>query len=560
MRGSSYYRNLAILPIVTLIILFLLPLLSTLSSAFFTEEGFSLSRVEDVFTDPYSYHLLFFTLKQALLSAIISLLIAAIPAAILSSYSVPGRSLILSLANLCFILPSILVVLGFVIFYGNSGVLNTLLMEILDLEEPPLRILYSLKAILLAHAYLNFPVALSLITERWSGLSDTQEKAARLMGAGRFRLFFTVTLSRILPAIISSFILIFLFCFTSFSIILVLGGGPVFSTLEVEIYRLNNISGDSSGSAALAIFSLLVNFLILIIYLFVEKKSGRREKRMSRRLRRPEGALMKTFVFLIMLLLMIFILSPLISIVVRSFISTSRRSGTGFTLISYGELFGIIPSRGSLTSAFPALLNSLFIALTSATLSVILGLGISLYAARCRSNLVNLLAMLPMAVSSVTVGLGYFLIRVRLGSRSMALSYLLIILTHLVMTLPFATRTLVPAARSLDEKVLSAAKTLGSSDGRASLTVEIPALRGAIVKAYIFSFSLSMGEVNATLTLSDGRIPTLPILLYRLINSYNYQGACTIGTILILTSFAVFFISQAFEGRRDHEPIDSNRS
>lgn len=541
---------MAILPLVILAAVFLLPLLTTLSRAFLPEGSFSLSLIEEVFTDPYSYQLLLFTLKQALLSAVVSILIAALPAALLSNYTFPGRSLILSLASLCFILPSILVVLGFVIFYGNSGVLNSLLMHLFGLSEPPLHILYSFKAILLAHAFLNFPIALSLITERWSGLSDSQEKAARLLGGGGIRVFFTVTLPRILPSVISSFILIFLFCFTSFSIILVLGGGPKLSTLEVEIYRLNNISGDSSRAAALAIFSLIVNFLILLVYLIIERKTGSTEKKPKSRLRKPEGAALRLLIAIVSILLLIFILAPLVSIVVRSFISTSNRYGKGLTLRSYGELFGLLPSRGSLSSAFPALLNSLFIAISAALLAVTLGLAISLYAVRCRSTLISLLAMLPMAVSSVTIGLGYFLIRIQFKGQAPALSYTLIILAHLVMTLPFATRTLIPAARSLNYRVIDAARLLGAGDLKASLTVEIPALRGAIIKAFIFSFSLSMGEVNATLTLSDGKIPTLPILLYRLINSYSYQGACTIGTILILTSFAVFFISEALEGHK----------
>lgn len=549
-EGSSFYRRSAILPLVVLAAVFLLPLLTTLSRAFLPEGSFSLSLIKEVFTDPYSYQLLFFTLKQALLSAVVSLLIAAIPAAILSNYTFPGRALILSLSSLCFILPSILVVLGFVIFYGNSGVLNTLLMKLFGLEEPPLHILYSFKAILLAHAFLNFPIALSLITERWSGLSDSQEKAARLLGGGEIRVFFTVTLPRILPAVISSFILIFLFCFTSFSIILVLGGGPKLSTLEVEIYRLNNISGDSSRAAAMAIFSLIVNFLILLIYLLLERRSSSTEKKPKSRLRKPEGLALKLFIAFVTIVLLTFILTPLISIVVRSFISTSNRYGKGLTLRSYGELFGLLASRGSLSSAFPALLNSLFIALSSALLAVILGLSISLYAARCKGTLISLIAMLPMAVSSVTIGLGYFLIRIQFKGQSLALSYTLIILAHLVMTLPFATRTLIPAARSLNFRIIDAARLLGAGDLKASLTVELPALRGAVIKAFIFSFSLSMGEVNATLTLSDGKIPTLPILLYRLINSYSYQGACTIGTILILTSFAVFLISEALEGHR----------
>ena len=148
-------------------------------------------------------------------------------------------------AQLCFVLPSILVVLGFVIFYGNNGFLNRMLMSLLKSDEPVVKILYSFRAIILAHAFLNFPVALSLLTGYWSSLSRTAENAAATLGAGKLRIFLTITLSRILPVLLSAALLIFLYCFTSFSIILVLGGGPEYTTLEVEIYRTNNIMGQS---------------------------------------------------------------------------------------------------------------------------------------------------------------------------------------------------------------------------------------------------------------------------------------------------------------------------
>lgn len=547
MKKGSYYTLIAILPLAVLILVFLLPLSFTLSRAFLSDEGFTLSNIREAFTSEYNYRILLFTLKQAFFSVLLSLAIALPGAYLYSNYSFPLRRLVLSLSSLCFVLPSILVVLGFVIFYGNSGFLNTALMKIFSLDEPPLKILYSFKAIIMAHAFLNFPVALSLITDYWSHLGSNEEKAARTMGAGGIKAFTSVTLPRIAPAILSASLLIFLFCFTSFSIILVLGGGPEFTTLEVEIYRRNNISMDSSSAAALAIFSFAANFILLLIYVLSNRLMKGSEKIRSTRIVKPERKSTKAVIIIYTLLLLIFILGPLLSIVARSFISTSSRYGSGFTLDAYRQIFGLIPARGQLTSALPALLNSLIIAVVTAAVSTILSLSLSLFTARMKKGVFDIIAMFPMAISSVTLGLGYFLIKARLPFHNQLTGYLLVILAHMVMTFPFAVRSITPAARALNERMLMAARTLGASDRKASVSVEIPVLRSAIAKAFMFSFALSMGEVNATLTLSEGRIPTLPILLYRLINSYSYQGACALGTILIIMTLAVFLIAEYAE-------------
>ena len=129
-------------------------------------------------------------------------------------------------------------------------------------------------------------------------------------------------------------------------------------------------------------------------------------------------------------------------------------------------------------------------------------------------------------------------------------SLVFIFLAHFVIVLPFALRTILPVTRSIDERILYAAYTLGAREGKASATVEKPLLRSTLMRAFSFSFALSMGEMNATMTLSEGRITTLPLLLYRLINSYNYQGACAVGTVLIVTTLLIFLFAELLGGRR----------
>lgn len=550
MKSSHFYSLTAALPLMILLIIFILPLSFTFSRAFFTQDGFSLELIRQVFTSGYTWRLLSFTLLQAGLSALVSVLCALPGAWLCANYRFAGKNLILSLSSLCFVLPSILVVLGFVIFYGNSGFVNSLY-RLITGRDDSIKILYSFRAIILAHAFLNIPVALTLITDAWAHYPRGQESAAFMLGASRTRVFFTVTLPRLRPVILSAALLIFLFCFTSFSIILVLGGGPQYTTLEVEIYRTNNIVMDSSRAAALSVFSFLVNLVIIVIYTLVSRKAAGREKSRDDRAVAIKTWPVRIASVLWTILALIFILGPLASILVRSFWSTSKRYGEGFSTRSYQEIFALRTSVGVMSDAFSALVNSLFIGLTVAFLATVLALFLSLYVAKSGRRSAEIAGMFPLAISSVTLGLGYYIIKAQFPSSGIVTGYVLVILAHLVTALPFAMRTLVPVIRAENERILLSAYTLGSGTARTCFSIEIPMIRGTIARAFIFSFALSVGEVNATLTLAEGKVITLPILLYRLINSYNYQGACAIGTVLIATTFIVFIIAGRL-GRKEN--------
>ena len=535
-NGSGYYLLRALPGILILTLLFLIPLAFTFSYAF-RDSGKALI---EVFTDRYTYRLLVFTLEQALLSAAVSVAAALPLAAFFARYTFPGRSAVLTLSGLSFTIPTILVVLGFVIWYGNNGMLNTLLMKLTGKDYGILSILYSFKAIILAHVYLNFPIAFLLLTNAWTELPDTPEKAAYTLGAGRMRTFLCVTLPRLAPSVLSAFILIFLFCFSSFSIILVLGGSPAYSTFETEIYRRVHINVDREGAAALSLFSFFVTGAMLII-----TSRGRRAERAERKKRTLIRARGKALIsaLLLMLLILLFILPPMLSVVYRAFYTKAG----AFTLKAWNDIAA--GSTGHMSTALNGIINSFLIALVTAALAVMLGSRIAAAAAKRGSWLLPVLSSLPMATGSVTLGLGFSFLAATIGHDSLILSYLLVGVAHLTIVLPFAVRTITPGAKAIPDSLAAAAYTLGTGKGRTARKVEAPLLAPYKRKAFAFAFALSLGEVNATLTLSDGHVSTLPILIYRMIGSYNYQGAAALGTLLLAEALIIFAIG---EGGRKH--------
>lgn len=539
LNSSRFYRALSTPAALLLTLLFLAPLAIILSKAFIAEEGgVTLNRLKGLFSDPYTYRILGFTLMQALLSTLVSLLLALPGAYLLANYKFRGRGVVKALTTIPFILPSILVVLGFVIFYGSSGLINTLLGK---MGVGPIRILYTFGAIIMAHAFYNFPIALGLIATYWENLSPLYTQVSATLGAKRGKSFRTITLPRLMPAILSASTLIFLFCFTSFVILLVLGGGPRFTTLEVEIYRRAKMSLDLGGAAALSLLSIAVALLFVALHLAFQRRMSHQEEAPKMVYKKAPAPLMKLFIFLYSLLALIFVLGPLLSIIYRSFRAPFTRSGElVFSLRWYKELFNN-----------PLIIRSL---ITSLAIAAIVTVGSLLVATplaarlRYRGKALELYAMLPMAVSSVIIGFGYYLIST-LFKRGPSLSFLLVVLAHIVIASPFVLRTLLPEYRKIAFSYTEVSLTLGATVGQTFRKVELPLLRGAIATAGAFAFAISIGEFNATLILGDINTTTVPIVMYRLINSYNFAGACALGTILMLLCFFIFFIVETLKRR-----------
>ncbi len=546
MKKESFYRLYPIAGFVLFFLLFLLPVCITLSQAFIEDGNFSIALIVETFSNPYYLRIMAFTLMQALLSTLASLVIGLPGAYIMTTYKFPGKKLLKALYSVPFVLPSILVVLGFVIFYGNSGFLNKALMALFKLDEPPLHILYSFTAVILAHAFYNFPVVISIVSEYWQKLDSSCERAAQTLGSGRVKVFRTITLPRLKPAIFSASSLVFLFCFTSFAIILVLGGGPALTTTEVEIYRLARISLNPEKACALSLFSTFVAIIVLLIYSASQNKQNKSEsiKQSQIKIQRKPATFLQHFgIILYLLFSLLFILCPILSIIARSFLgSTSRASGLVFSTAAYEKLFAL----GS--SNLKAIINSVIIALASSILASGVALRICTYLVKTKKGkvLTDAILMLPMAISSVIVGLSYFIISKYF---KFIPSIVLIILAHTVITMPFIIRTVLPVYRKIPESLVNASRTMGYSARATFLHIEKPILRPALLTGMVFSFVLSMGELNATLLLGSSSYQTLPVQIYRLISSYNYQGACAMGCILIVVCFIVFLISEALKRR-----------
>jgi len=519
------------LPCGFLALFFFYPLAAILQTSF--AAGNARGALE-IFTDDYYARVLLFTVVQAALSTALTL-IAALPAAyIFARYAFRGAGILRALTTIPFLMPTIVVATAFSALFGPRGSVNLTLMQLFQLDQPPIQILNTLAIILLAHTFYNFTIVLRVVGGFWANLDPQIENAARVLGANRARAFWHVTLPLLAPAIVAAALLVFIFDFTSFGVVLILGGSRL-ATLEVEIYRQTVNLFNLPIAAALSLTQLGCTFALTIVYTRLQTRLARplrlRPQAIVRR--KLQHAREKFFVGLYLAAMLLFLMTPLVSVIAASF-------ENGFSY--YVELF--INRRDSITFVPPieTVRNSLFFASATIGLAVSLGL-LAAYAIAGKNRAAKILDpifMLPLGTSAVTLGFG-FIIALDQPPLNLRTSIWLVPIAHTLVAFPFVVRTILPILRSIQPHLREAAQVLGASPARVWREIDLPIITRAVIIGAVFAFTVSMGEFGATALVARPELPTIPIAIYRFLGQpgfINFGQALALSTILMCVSAA----------------------
>ncbi|HVK21239.1 MAG TPA: iron ABC transporter permease [Actinokineospora sp.] len=474
-----------------------------------------------------TWSLVLFTLAQAAASTLVAV-VAALPVAfLLARCALPGMALVRAVVLVPFVLPTVVVGLAFRSLLPDGGVL----------------------AIVLANAFFNVAVVARTVSGLWAHLDRRAEDAARSLGASPLRAFVSVTLPALRPAIGSSASVVFLFCATSFGVVLLLGGAR-YRTLETEIYLRTVNLLDLSGAAALSMIQVTAVVAVLVLAAIARR---RRETAMTLRprtqvVRRPRGRewVVAASAYAVVAALLV----PIVSLLVRS-VSTGdgwgldgyrALSGTGFR--GSLQISGLDAAVNSLRAAFDATLLALGLGVTAAVVLVSLSRG------RARPALVDTIdtaLMVPLGVSAVTVGFGY-LITLDALPGDLRTSPALIPLAQALVVTPLVIRMLLPVLRSIDNRLRQAAASLGASPWRVWREVDIPLAGRSLLAAAAFGFVVALGEFGATSFLARADTATLPVVIGRLIsrpgelNNQMAYAACTL--LMAVTVAAVLLVER----------------
>jgi thiamine transport system permease protein len=535
-----------LLPLAFLAVFYFYPLGSILALSF--ERGASLLQpFVDVLASASLRGVVGFTFWQAMLSTLLTLAIGLPAAFLLARFSFRGKSFLRALSGIPFVLPTLVVAASFDALLGPRGWLNLALMNLFHLESAPIHFVNTFGAILIAHIFYNTTIVLRLVGDFWARLSPRIEQAARSLGASPWQTFRQVTLPLISPALAAAALLIFIFDFTSFGVILILGG-PRFATLETEIYYQTTALFNLPTAAVLALIQLLCTLALTLIYTRLTARLSRPiELRAPRAIAQPFPSRRIRIVALgFLALLAVFFAAPLAGLAARSVTRLEGERGEatsvspGLTLDYYAALGE--DQRGNIFFATPteAISTSLIYAGATVFLALAIGLPASWALARrgdaWLSRLLDPLSMLPLGTSAVTLGLG-FIVALNSPPLDLRASPVLVPLAHTLVALPFVVRSLAPALRSIRPRLHQAASVLGAAPAQVFRHIDVPLVGRALIVSALFAFAISIGEFGATAMIARPEYPTIPVLIYRLLSqpgALTYGQAMALSTILML--------------------------
>lgn len=536
---------LMLVPLAFLALFFFYPLVAVVVESFAPDGQLNLAPLASLWREPYFGRALWFTTWQATLSTLVTLALGMPVAFVFARYSFRGKTFLRALTTIPFALPAMVVAAAFTALLGPRGWLNTQLMAWFDMARAPIRLQQTIWLVLLAHAFYNTTVIVRVVGGFWSNLDNRLSEAGRVLGGSRPRVFFEITLPLLLPAVAAAGLLVFLFCFTSFGVILILGG-PRFATLEVEIYRQAVALFRLPEASAIALAQIVLTFVVMAVYTRAQARAS-----LPLNLRpaglseiRPTTPLHRLLVGLTAAGVLLFLVAPLAALALRSL-------APGDPLRYFRELF--VNRTSSLFYVPPgiAIRNSVAFALLTTGLALTIGTLTATLMAQGRTRwtiLLEPLVLLPLGTSAVTLGFGYLL---TMGQPPLNLraSPVLVPIAHTLVAFPFVVRTLLPVMRGVKPDWREAAAVLGASPWRAWREIDLPIVGRALLVAALFAFTVSMGEFGATLLIARPEFPTMPLVIFRLLGqpgALNYGQAMAMSTILMSVCAVAFVLIERF--------------
>jgi thiamine transport system permease protein len=509
-------RWFVVLPVAFVGIFFAWPLATVLHRGL-SPEGL------DVLRSAATWRVVRFTTVQALLSTALTVGLGLPAAYALHRLDFRGRRLLLALLTVPFVLPTVVVGAAFRALLPESWT-------------------GTLAVIVVAHVFFNLAVVIRVVGGFWSHLDDRWEQAARTLGAGPATVWRTLTWPLLRPAVLAASALVFLFTFTSFGVVLVLGG-PTTTTLEVEIYRRTVQLFDLPGAATLCVLQVVAVMAVLLV-------AGRLQRRLAVRQRLVRAASATHPVRTVgdrAVLGLTLVESVLVALPILALVVASLRVGDHWGL-DWWRALGVEGPTTRDVPAWDSVRVSVSYAIVAVLIAVVVGGSASCAIAYTRrgSDLLDSGLMLPLGTSAVTIGFG-LLITFDVAPFDLRGRWVIVPIGQALVAIPLVVRTVLPVLRSLDPRLREVAATLGSSPSRTWRTVDLPVLSRALGVGAGFAAAVSLGEFGATSFLARADAPTLPVQIGRLLSrpgEVNSGRAAALSVVLVAITAMVVLVAE----------------
>lgn len=409
-----------------------------------------------------------------------------------------------------------------------------------------------LPAVLAAHMFINIAVVVRVVGAAWRNLDPRLLEAARSLGAGRIRATMTVVVPRLVPATASAAALIFLFCSTSFGVVIILGAGEL-RTLETEIYTQAIGYFRIPEAVALSMLQIVVVMAALLLTrVFADpasRGSGGGARRAERNRRVAGGRWTRPVVWVVGAWTAVLLVGPVLVLMVRSVRPVARGD---WTLAGYRALAE--PVNG--VTPLESLRYSLVTATAATAIALVVGTlaAVALHRAHGVVGAIgSAVSLIPLGISAVTLGFGYLIVLASLPYE-IAASPAVIPLVQALIAIPVVIRIMMPALESVPVRLRHAAATLGATPFRVFATVDLPIVGRSMGAAGGFAFVMALGEFGATSFLARADATTLPVLIGSALNrpgAENLATAMAASVVLVIATVVAVVVVEAFRPRSE---------
>jgi len=526
-------------PLIILGLFLIYPVIRVVTLGLLSNTGMTFSE-----TMAYNWPYIQFTILQACISTALALLVGLPGAILLARLKFSGKNLVRALIIIPFVLPPIVVVVGFLQMFGQYGVIDSTLMWILQSSDSVLNLATDIPGIILAHTFYNAPLVILLVSASMERMNPEIEEAADLLGASTKQRFLRITLPHIMPSLSAAAILTFLFCFMSFPIVLAFGHGS-YRTIEVQIWNAFRWA-DYGQASSLVLIQILFTLTLAIAYIRLGKISGEETGPTSSIKTTRIKSYSRVEVILIMLyfvFMLVLVAGPIASIIRAAFFDPVSQT---YTIDGFLYLFNATAGGG-----LRPLINSLFYSCLATLLSI--GLGIPLaYAHKSKTSIIpslsSMMVLLPLGVSAITIAYG-LMTAIAVPTGLNINPWPIIVIAQTIIGLPFTTRSIEISLRSIDPHLIDQADSLGASRLQRLFFVELPLLAPGILVGAVFAFAMAIGEMSATLFIALPQNYTLAVAIYDNLGVRKFVEAGAAALVLVLVCvFSFLTMEKVSEG------------
>ena len=492
----------------------------------FNKFDFDLVYFTTFFQSKYNIRIIYVSFIQAFLSSIISCIIA-IPFALSLFRQKKNRinKLLISLSGYSFVLPPILIVYSFIGIYGLNGILNKLT-NFYNFFE--IKTLFGLKAILIAHILLNTPFATRMFFQNLNSMPKSYIDVAKSMNFGFFQNLINLEWPLIKQNFFTVFSIIFILCFLSFAIVMALGGGPRYSTMEVAIYQSVFFELNFNKAIILSLIQIIICLIFIVIGFFNLRGSNYFDIQTEQfEYLFSKNKIIRFCDYIIILLFSLFLFSPIL-------------------YIFYNFLFNLINTKFFLNINFiKAFINSLFLCIISGFLVSFYGFLISLVLVNSRNKIFHqqilfIFSSIIIIISPIIISLGYFIILGELRYINLV-NYFIIILINCIFLIPFSILILFTKLKNIFLNFHDIKEGFRINDKK-FIFIIFPLIKKNIFFVFSFASALSFGDFTIISFFKNDSFQTLPTLLYKLISAYKFNEASFVAGFILIFSLFIYLL------------------